>query len=259
MTFSQENWQKIKTAAKIWLLLDYDGTLADFAPTPDDVNPDPRLIDLLRRISDQPRLLLAIISGRRLSHIEKLIPIGGIWLAGSYGLEMSSPQGERIYRADFDLIRPILIAIKPRWTALIQGIEGFYLEDKGWSLALHARFADEQVADEMINQARGIAELAALGKGLKILGGHKFLEVAPIAADKGETVTYLLEKRDNEKVFPIFIGDDDKDERAFPVVQAYGGLAGCVCDRDRSTVADFKLASPQQTRSWLINLVQLVE
>ena len=39
----------------------------------------------------------------------------------------------------------------PRWQALVEGREGFYLEDKGWSLALHARFAPEKEATRVIS------------------------------------------------------------------------------------------------------------
>lgn len=257
MSLSGETLRKIKTTQKIWLLLDYDGTLADFAPTPDDVLPDPDLIRLVQQLADHPKIKLAIISGRRLSHIEKLIPLDGIWLAGSYGLEVRKPKGTRIHRTDYDLIRPVLEVLKPAWAELIHGQEGFYLEDKGWSLALHARFAEDTLAERILSKARSIAEEACRKTGLKLLGGHKFLEIAPEEADKGKTVAFLLEQAAEDHIFPIFIGDDDKDERAFPVVQSFGGLAGCVCQPRRGdTTADFTLTSPEVTRRWLKQLLE---
>lgn len=251
MILSQENQQKIVDAERIWLLLDYDGTLADFAPTPDDVIPDPELIALLRNLTKHPKIKLAIISGRRLAHIEKLVPLPGIWLAGSYGLEMRTPSGTHVHRADYEALRPQLDQLKPQWANLIHNKKGFYLEDKGWSLALHARFADDLVAEQVLTEGQVLAKETCSDEKFQLLGGHKFLEVAPQEADKGNTVAYLLQQENQAQSLPIYLGDDDKDERAFPIVQQLGGLAGCVCNPKRSTCADFILESPQQARDWL--------
>jgi trehalose 6-phosphate phosphatase len=251
MNLSPRNWKKIRDAEQIWLLLDYDGTLADFAPTPDDVIPDPELIALLQNLVEHPKIKLAIISGRRLAHIEKLVPLPGVWLAGSYGLEMRTPTGEHLHRADYAALRPQLGQLKPQWAELIHGEEGFYLEDKGWSLALHARFADASLAEQILMQGRTLAEQTCSDEAFQLLGGHKFLEIAPQDADKGHTVAFLLQQDGRDQMMPIYLGDDDKDERAFPIVQQFGGFAGCVCKPKRSTCADFLLESPQQTRDWL--------
>ena len=49
---AKEALQRVMDADKLRLFLDYDGTLADFAPTPDEVYPDPELIDLLNRLNN---------------------------------------------------------------------------------------------------------------------------------------------------------------------------------------------------------------
>ena len=258
MNLPKDILQKIERSEHIWLMLDYDGTLADFAPTPDDIFPDPELIALIQKLANHPRITVAIISGRRLAHIEKLLPLPGIWLAGSYGLEMRTPAKERLHRADYDDLRPQLEQLKPGWADLIAGQEGFYLEDKGWSLALHARFAEDQTAETTLFKARSIAEQTCREDKFQILGGHKFLEIAPCQADKGNTVVYLFRQSRSEQPFPVYLGDDDKDERAFPIVQSYGGVAGCVCHRPRSTQANFQLESPQAVRRWLAELYRML-
>ncbi len=258
MKMSRENLQKIKDAEHIMLLLDYDGTLADFAPTPDDVFPDPDLIALIQKLSNHPQISLAIISGRRLAHIEKLVPLPGIWLAGSYGLELRTPSGKHLQRDNYEELRPQLELLKPGWAELISGEKGFYLEDKGWSLALHARFAEDSLTTKILWKARSLAEKTCSNEKFQLLDGHKFLEIAPQKANKANTVTYLLQKPTQNSTLPIYLGDDDKDERAFPVVRAFNGLAGCVCNPRRSTQANFVLASPQETRAWLVSLLGLL-
>ncbi|MGD8794412.1 MAG: trehalose-phosphatase [Anaerolineae bacterium] len=237
---------------RIRLFLDYDGTLADFAPTPEHVEPDPDLAQLVARLASQPRLRVAVISGRRLAHVRKLVPVAGILLAGTYGIEMLTPDGEHLDRLDYDAVRPLLDGIKPRWADLIAGRDGFFLEDKDWSLALHARFAADGEAESVLARARAAAEALIPPDGaFRILGGHKFLEIGPRLAHKGRTLEYLFERDPWPGALPLYLGDDDKDEEAFGVIQAHGGLAIVVSPQPRPTRADYRLESPHDTRRWL--------
>ena len=160
----------------------------------------------------------------------------------------------RIDRLDYDSLRPTLEALKPRWAALIAGRQGFFLEDKGWALALHARFAAEDEAERVLAGARRLAEAAlsrADPESFRLLGGHKFLEIGPRLAHKGLTVAYLLDQYPWPGAVPLYLGDDDKDEEAFGVVKARGGIAVVVAAEPRETEADLRLESPQAARRWL--------
>lgn len=243
--------ERLAQAERLWLFLDYDGTLADFAPTPEHVNPDPELIELLARLAEHPRIRVSIISGRRLSHVKALVPVPGVLLAGTYGIELLTPEGERINRVEYDAIRPALNALKPRWKNLIAGREGFFLEDKGWTLALHARFADHDAVKSVLAAARRLAAQTASSELFRPLGGHRLLEIAPRLAHKGQTVDYLLDRYPWLGALSIYLGDDDKDEEAFGVIKAQGGIAILVAPEPREMEADCRLESPQAARRWL--------
>jgi trehalose-phosphatase len=238
----------------MWLFLDYDGTLADFAPTPEHVLPDPALIALLGELVRQPWLRVAVVSGRRLGHVQKLVPVPGILLAGTYGIQLQTPEGERIDRLEYGTIRPTLEALKPQWSNLMAGREGFFLEDKGWALALHARFVEEDEAEGVLAAAHRLATGIMQDSPpdlFRLLGGHKFLEIGPRLAHKGRTVAYLLAQYRWSGALPLYLGDDDKDEEAFGVVKEQGGIALLVSARPRETQADGRLESPQAARAWL--------
>jgi trehalose-phosphatase len=251
--------QRLAAADRLWLFLDYDGTLADFAPTPEHVQPDPDLVALINRLAQHPRFHVAVVSGRRLSHVQKLVPVPGVLLAGTYGVELQTPEGERVDRLDYHRLRPVLDALKPEWAALIGEREGFFLEDKGWALALHARFAARDEADVVLSAAHSLA-VAATDEAdpdmFRLLGGHRFLEIGPRLAHKGLTVAYLLDRYPWPGALPLYLGDDDKDEEAFGVIKARGGIAVVVAAEPRPTEADMRLKSPQAARRWLESLLQ---
>jgi trehalose 6-phosphate phosphatase len=241
----------IARAERLWLFLDYDGTLADFAPTPEDILPDPELLALLEELSSHPNIKVAIVSGRRMDHVKALVPLAGIMLSGTYGIEIQIPDEKAINQVDFDSIRPVLEAFKPHWEELIAGKEGFFLEDKGWSLAIHARFAEEDEAEQVISSAHRIASQELPLEPFRMLGGHRFIEIGPQIASKGKAVQYLIENYPWAGALPVFLGDDDKDEEAFEVIQSLGGISILVAPAPRPTFAQYRLEDTQAVRRWL--------
>jgi trehalose 6-phosphate phosphatase len=246
---------RLLRAERIWLFLDYDGTLADFAKTPDDVEPSEEVIAILTKIKQDPKYRLGIISGRRLEHVQRLVPVKGILLAGTYGVELLTSEGKLVHRLEFDHIRPTLDALKPVWKHLSKSQDGFYLEDKGWTLAIHARFADEKQAGLVLTHARAFAEDHIDPQIFRILGGHKFLEVGPILADKGSTIEYVLKNFTWEGAVPVYIGDDDKDEAAFAKINQHKGIGIVVSAQERESRAVLRLESPRIVRQWLDTII----
>lgn len=249
---------QVREAERLLLFLDYDGTLADFAPTPDVIRPENEVIHRVTALAARPDITVVVLSGRRLAHILDLLPVEGIWHAGSYGVEMSTPEQATLERLPFNQLRPTLDRLRPLWEQLLHERKGFYLEDKGWSLALHARFAEEVEAEAVLEQARREAARAALEGSFAILGGHKFLEIAPKLANKGSTVKYFLQSPELAGALPVYLGDDDKDEVAFTVVRAAGGVAVKVGHRGE-TIAQIQLDGPLQARRWLDLLLEARE
>ncbi|MFN2197626.1 MAG: trehalose-phosphatase [Anaerolineales bacterium] len=243
--------EALRTAGRLALFLDYDGTLAPFAPTPDTILPDPEVIRRVQALGQNPGIQVIVLSGRRLKHIQELLPVPGIWLAGTYGVELLTPSGARLERLPFDQLRPTLDRLRPQWEKLLHERTGFYLEDKGWSLALHARFAEAVEAQAVLARARRQAARAALNGSFQILGGDRFLEIAPQLANKAKTVRYFLEDPVLSGALPVYLGDDDKDEAAFAVVQAAGGVAVKVGSRPETSVAAVRLHDPLAARAWL--------
>jgi len=255
-TSESELNQWVSEAERLWLFLDYDGTLVKFARTPDISTPDPRLIELIKRLASLTRIRLAIVSGRRLHDIQTLLPVQGIYMAGNYGIELQTPEGERIQREDYSAIRPYLDRLKPHWEEIIDGHKGFFLEDKGWALAVHMRFASPKEATQVVSSIQQTLDQDLITDEYRLIKHKKFLEVSSSKAHKGKTVSFLLNSFPLQGARLLYIGDDDNDAEAFETIHSFGGVAISVAQYFgyiRSTGGDYVMKSPKAVRKWLEN------
>lgn len=242
------------TGTRLWLFLDYDGTLVPLARTPGEAQPDPPLLDLLTCLVNTPSLRVTILSGRPLSWLQAVLSIPGLMLAGTYGVETQLGDGTLVVRADDAQMGSRVQQIKGIWTELVKGHEGFFIEDKGRAVALHARFAQPEDADVILPAAESAARQLMTDTVLRVVGGHRFLEIAPAAAHKGATVEWLLQEQSFPNAQLVYFGDDDKDEQAFEVIVQHGGLPIVVGEPRGPTLAPIRASSPSQVREWLAEL-----
>lgn len=251
-------WQSLKQQAgqvdKIRLFLDYDGTLADFAPAPDIIQPDAALISLLSRLVETEKYLTAVLSGRSLPHLRELLPMKGLLLAGTYGLEMQFPDGSLVTALDYNQVRPLMEKLLPKWQALLDGQTGFFLEDKGWSLALHARFAAVDDARRVIDSARSEIDKLSAGTGFAVEHRVRFLEITPVEGNKRRSVETILSRHTPAGALPVYIGDDLNDEEAFNAILAAGGVCLRVSKDTVPTRAQYRLKDPTEVRRLLNKL-----
>jgi len=254
--YELDRW--VASAARLWFFLDYDGTLADFAPLPGPSEMEPELVGIIKQLAGMPRFRVTVISGRSLKSLQELIPVAGIFLAGVYGCELQTPAGNRMERGDYSQIRPLLERVKPRWESLIADQPGFILEDKGWTLALHAPDPLPAEAGKLMALARQAARRDLPENIFRWFDSPAYLELAPVEANKGETVNLLYRGFPYPEARLLYFGDDDKDQEAFEVVHAFDGLNIQVSDPENpflSPWADYLMDSPHAVRKWLQNLL----
>src|SRR5206468_4232885 len=74
---------------RILVALDFDGTLAPIVEDPDAAQPLPLSVQALRALAGLPRTHVAVISGRPLVQLQRLVePAEGVALVGSHGAEI---------------------------------------------------------------------------------------------------------------------------------------------------------------------------
>jgi len=241
----------LRANGQLVLFLDYDGTLVPIARTPEQARPDKDLLTLLTELVNAPTFDTIILSGRSLSSLQTMLPISGLTLAGTYGIEIWREGKITLRGVETNKIRPVIKRVKSEWKRLVGKRKGFLLEDKGLTIALHARWAKDAEADLVLETARDLAFLLLPTPPFRLLGGDRFLEVAPSAAHKGQTVDWLLDQIHAPNALPVYFGDDDKDEEAFIAVHGQRGISIGVDTRFPLAQAMEHVTSPQAVRDLL--------
>ncbi|MFI5919995.1 trehalose-phosphatase [Streptomyces anulatus] len=200
--------------------LDFDGTLADIVPDPEQARAHPGTVAALAALAPKVAAV-AVITGRPAG---VAVRHGGF--AGVPGLEHLVVLGH--YGAErWDAVtgtvntpapHPGVAAVRAELPGVLHEFgswRGTWIEEKGQAVAVHTRRAqDPQAAFETLRGPLG--ELAAK-HGLIVEPGRLVLELRPPGMDKGVALATFVAELDAESV--IYAGDDLGDLAAFAAVE----------------------------------------
>lgn len=252
---------QLRDARHILLLIDYDGTLTPIVERPELANLTESTKLVFEALARRYEFKVGVISGRALADLKDKVGIRGIIYAGNHGMEIDGP-GISFVNPMAEEFQPILRIVHQVLSRALQGIRGVVIEDKGLSLSVHYRLAEEDKTEEVKNTFERITGGAqALGK-VKITSGKKVYEVKPaVAWDKGKAIKLLMKKygKGGRKsgLLPIYLGDDLTDEDGFRVIENYGnGLSVFVGEKGQHSAARYFLKSPTEVVAFLEILLE---
>lgn len=230
------------------LFLDLDGTLIDIAPTPDGVTVPEGLAQLLDQLTRRLGGALAILTGRPIEDIDRLLaPLAPV-VAGVHGAELRSvPRGEVASRA-----APIEAEIVRAVRRVIDEHPGALLETKRASIAVHYRLAP-LLASPL---AAALTRILEQGFDHLILArGRQVLEIVPHHISKGAALETIMNLPAFVGRRPIMIGDDISDTSAFEAATRLGGR-GLKVAGEQFSRAEADFAGPAEVRVWLKSLAE---
>ena len=230
------------------ILLDVDGTLLDFAPTPLDVIIPPDLTEALGALRERTGGALAFVSGRTLAELDLFFAPLKLTAIAGHGAELRLNDGT-VRRA-----KKFLDPELTRRLALIADDKpGVLVEDKGYSFALHYRQAPEHghAVREQVNAICAAFPSAAI----EILPGKSVVEVKQPSFNKGTAVRELMKHAPFATRKPIFIGDDVTDEAAFDVLPDFGGIGFSVGRELQGLAGVFE--TPSDVRRWIVEMAHI--
>ncbi|MGB6552886.1 MAG: trehalose-phosphatase [Candidatus Binataceae bacterium] len=243
---------------KLLLCLDYDGTISEITARPAEARPVPRARETLRALAAHPeRVAVAIISGRDLATLRALLrPQGGVWMAGSHGIELIDPRGKRYSRRASVQARAEIAEIRVWMKREVRPRDGFVIEDKRVAIALHYRNAKPAAASVVRAGLRELIE--ARCPSVAILRGKMVDEAIPRGiGGKGAAVRTIQKLIGEHALIPVYFGDDTTDEDAFRELRDDGvtiRVGGA-----RRSWAQFRVTSPAEVVAVLGELLAKLE
>jgi trehalose 6-phosphate synthase/phosphatase len=288
-----------KQAQRRLFLFDYDGTLTPIVNDPAAAIPSARLTDILKKLSEDPRNQIWIISGRDQAFLEKWLgPNNKLGLSAEHGCFMKDIGAEWVnLAAKFDM----------SWQEKVEDIfmrytdktPGSNIEKKKVALTWHYRRADPELGEFHSSQLMDeLKNTVAKQYDVEVMSGKANVEVRPRFLNKGEIVKRLVltrhgapqgnanieELKHKHEELPDFIvclGDDATDEDMFkklleieadweedihahknPVFNNFGIYPIKVGPASKATMATAHLNDPAQvldTLGLLVGTVSLFE
>lgn len=223
------------------LFLDLDGTLAPIAKRPQDVRPDPRRNSLLEGLAKRLDGRLAVVSGRSLDDIDRILEGRVTCVAAIHGLVRRDARGVIGEAAP----HPGLASARNTLADFVAGDSRLLMEDKALSLTLHYRLAPDRA-----QEAVDLAERLATVTGLTLQPGDMVVELRTPGASKGDSIRAFMAEAPFKGARPIFLGDDLTDEHGFFAVRQLGGY-GILVGPQRRTTAIYRMDGVESALTWL--------
>jgi trehalose 6-phosphate phosphatase len=241
---------RLRHAAAYSYFFDFDGTLTEIAETPTAVVVEERVRRALELLFDVTGGAVAIVTGREIESIDKLLAPLKLPVAGVHGYErrnggtiVSAPAAEESAAR----------AVEKVLTSFESHNPGILLEKKRGALALHYR-----LRPELESLCLSLVEdLAARLKDVVLTRGKMVVEMRLHTATKGTAIKDFLQEKPFEGRIPVFAGDDVTDEDAFVAVNEMNGISVKV--GPGATAAHARAESVDEFVAWLFDTAQTLK
>jgi len=238
---------RLRSADRLLLLLDYDGTLVPFARAPDLATPDGELRELLRALASKPGARVHVVSGRSRETLDRWLGDLPIALHAEHGFwSRGSPEEPWVAMTN----------IRATWQAGARRIleqatavtPGALIETKTASLAWHWRMAEPELGAERAQELWRRLEADLSEEPVELLRGERVIEIRPRGMHKGRVVERVLAALPRPLPTIAAMGDDVTDDDTF---RALPPEAITISVGFRPSVARYRVARPRAARALL--------
>jgi trehalose 6-phosphate phosphatase len=228
------------------IFFDFDGTLVEIADNPDDVQVDASTLRFVERLRGKVGDALALISGRDIDVVDRLLHPVVLPVAGVHGLQRRDAAG-RLHTPVID--QSVVEAIANDIETTFSVEPGVAIEKKTGAVALHYR-----LRPDFETRCLALAqEIVRDRPELHLITGKMVCEIRMDGNDKAAVIEAFLAEPPFRGRKPIFAGDDKTDESGFSAVNACGGVSIKIGGGPSN--AKFRAESVADLRNWFEGLL----
>jgi trehalose 6-phosphate synthase/phosphatase len=242
---------RLRSAERLLLLLDYDGTLVPFARSPDLAAPDADLLALLAALAAKPGVRVHVVSGRRRETLERWLGDLPIGLHAEHGYWSRMARGEP-WLATREVSMAWQEGVRKILDEATAATPGTLVEAKTASIAWHWRMAEPEIGAQRAQELWRRLEQRLQGEPVELLRGEKVIEVRPRGVTKGLVVERVLAAIERPLPTIAAMGDDGTDDDTF---RALPPEAITIRVGFRPSVGRYRVARPRGARALLANVV----
>ena len=205
---------------RLGLVVDFDGTIAEIAATPDEARISPGCSEVLESL-DSRLSLVAVVSGRSADDLKEKVGLDGLLYVGNHGAEYLDGDELSVVPAAADYREQIKAAFD--YLKATVDSPGLVWQDKGLGASVHYRLAPD--ADQARCTLESVLDSAPGVEKLEIFWGKLVLELrSPGGLNKGYAIRKLAQDWELDGV--IFLGDDTTDLDAIRALEELAGKEG---------------------------------
>ncbi|MDP9036058.1 MAG: bifunctional alpha,alpha-trehalose-phosphate synthase (UDP-forming)/trehalose-phosphatase [Myxococcota bacterium] len=242
---------RLRSAERLMLLLDYDGTLVPFARAPDLAVPDRELRDLLAELSATPGVRVHVMSGRCRENLERWLGDLPIGLHAEHGYWSRMAAAEPWVEAN---------GFRAGWQPTVQKLmaeitartPGSLVEAKTASLAWHWRMAEPELGARAARELWRRLEEQLRDESVDLVRGEKVVGVRAREVNKTRLVHRILAAAERPLPTIAAFGDESSDDDGF---RALPPEAATISVGFRPATTRYRVATPQAARALLASVV----
>lgn len=241
--------KRLRSAGKLSLFLDFDGTLAPLGPDPSAIRLDSAVRDTLNRISHRESVVTTLISGRAIDDLYMRVGVEGIVYAGNHGLQIFG-RGMYFVEPTAAARRSDLRRMSSTLVEKLKPFMGAFVEFKGLTTAIHFRITPEEYVQEISTAVQDT--IATNPEWFQLKRGNKVMEIVPRTNwNKGAAVRWINRRLGDGELLSIYFGDDNTDEDAFRELP--DEITVKVGDPN-ATLARYQTPDPEAVHDFLLRL-----
>jgi len=201
---------------KIFLITDFDGTIAAYRKDPRKVALAKDMVEILQKFTKKPNLKLAVVSGRGLKDLENMVTIRGIILAGCFGGIYRDEQGKlQTWEKASEYFGPA--EELANFFSCSLDLKEVLIEKKEIALTLHYKDLGTKKRREVL---KIIEEARGKNPVFNFYVGDRGTEIIPKGLGKGWFIQEMLKKYPG--FYPVFLGNDWVDLEGVEILKGRG-------------------------------------